>query len=338
MERGTLYQLRNLISRRNVKKTPKGNVNASEDFLEVVVIGYILAAVMSYLGMSSLDDIPLESIVPHDIWMEDDTVRWTLLHNIAKHIVEKYVDLSTEFKDPASQPDASTGTVLEYSREMLSLGLLLLEFKDAVREGDGDRDLLVWKYFMLLFKATGRKNYAIEALTLLSQYHLTLPPSLAEQLKWSRFVNVHGIAGHNISCDLHMEHLNRLVKTAVEGLGANKTWKAISRVGRGIGMLAAVTSSFDKDVGVPVPSGKHSDKSKNADLEAIVNQLMESSVFDPSTTSKHRSFSTIKANLIRTLEEKALKDWMVERFSVLDLQYSPPSDIQSYAEESDDTL
>ena len=94
-------------------------------------------------------------------------------------------------------------------------------------------------------------------------------------------------------------------------------------------------SSFDKEVGVPVPSGKHSDK---ADLEAIVNQLMESSVFDPSTTSKHRSFSTIKANLIRTLEEKAVKDWMTERFSVLDLQYSPPSDIQSYAEESDDTF
>ncbi len=49
MERGTLYQLRNLINRRNVKKLPKSDVNASEDFLEVVVTGYILVAVMSYL-------------------------------------------------------------------------------------------------------------------------------------------------------------------------------------------------------------------------------------------------------------------------------------------------
>ena len=95
-----------------------------------------------------------------------------------------------------------------------------------MKEGDGGRVLLEWKYFMLLFKASGRKNYAIEALTLLSQ-HLILPQNLAEQLKWSRFVITHGIPGHNISCDLHMKHLNRLVKTAIEGFGANKTTKAI---------------------------------------------------------------------------------------------------------------
>lgn len=66
---------------------------------------------------------------------------------------------------------------------MVSLGLLYLDFKDAVREGDGERVLLDWKYLFLLFKASGRKNYAIEAITLLTQYHITLPPNLAEQLK-----------------------------------------------------------------------------------------------------------------------------------------------------------
>ncbi len=113
MERGTLYQLRNLINRRNVKKLPKSDVNASEDFLEVVVTGYILAAVMSYLGMSKFNDIPSQSIVPHDVWMEDDAVRHALLRDIAEHIVDKYVDLSTEFKDPtSSQPATCTGNTL----------------------------------------------------------------------------------------------------------------------------------------------------------------------------------------------------------------------------------
>ena len=74
-DRGTLCQLRNLINRRNVTKSPKNDVNAAEDFLEVVVVGHILTAVMSYLGMSSLHDKPLSSIVCHDIWMEDDDVR-----------------------------------------------------------------------------------------------------------------------------------------------------------------------------------------------------------------------------------------------------------------------
>ncbi len=58
-----------------------------------------------------------------------------------------------------------------------------------------------------------------EAFILLAQCHITLPPNLCEQVKWSRFINVHGLAGHNVSADLHMEHLNKEVKVAVEGLG-----------------------------------------------------------------------------------------------------------------------
>ena len=70
-----------------------------------------------------------------------------------------------------------------------------MNFKDAVREGDGEHVLLLWKFMLLVFKATGRKNYALEALTLLSQYYILLPPNLAEQLKWSRFINIHGCPG-----------------------------------------------------------------------------------------------------------------------------------------------
>ena len=97
-----------------------------------------------------------------------------------------------------------------------------------MREGDGDRVLLIWKYFMLIFKAMGHRNYAAEAFTVLSQYQITLPENLAEQLKWSRFINIHGLPGHNISCDLHMEHINRLVKEAIDGLGASKSKRLFS--------------------------------------------------------------------------------------------------------------
>ncbi len=44
MEPGTLYQLRNLIHRRNVKPNPKTDVNSSEDFVEVITIGHVLSA------------------------------------------------------------------------------------------------------------------------------------------------------------------------------------------------------------------------------------------------------------------------------------------------------
>ena len=42
----------------------------------------------------------------------------------------------------------------------------------------------------------------------------------AETLIWNRFINVHGKPGCNIPQNLHMEHLNRIVKEAVKGLGS----------------------------------------------------------------------------------------------------------------------
>ena len=45
-------------------------------------------------------------------------------------------------------------------------------------------------------------------------------------------MNVHGLPGRNISSDLHQEHLNRVCKDAVRGLGTNQTEKSIGRVGK----------------------------------------------------------------------------------------------------------
>ena len=46
----------------------------------------------------------------------------------------------------------------------------------------------------------------------------------------------------NVSCDLHMEHLNQLVKTAIDGLGAYKTENAISRASKAMGVVAEISS------------------------------------------------------------------------------------------------
>ena len=157
--------------------------------------------------------------------------------------------MATIFREPSLPTSGGDeGTAYEYACEVLALGLLIFNFKDAVQEGDGDQILLISKYMLLIFRATGRKNYAIEAFTLLSQYHITLPSNLAEQLKWSRFIHVHGLPGHNISCDLHMEHLNKLVKVSIEGLKANKSEKATKRVAKAMGALSKTTGSFDSEV------------------------------------------------------------------------------------------
>ena len=126
--------------------------------------------------------------------------------------------------DDATQVDH----ILEYGQDALTLGLLYMEFIDAVREGDGERILRCWRYFLLLFKATGRKNYSIEAFTLLFQYHFLYSERMRMQLIWGRTINVHGRIGRNIACDLHMEHLNQECKCSI---GANITDESMQRVG-----------------------------------------------------------------------------------------------------------
>ena len=262
MEKGTLYQLRNVTNRRNVTKQVKlkSDVNANKVFLELCVTGYILVAVMSFLGMTTVEDSPLPTLVSPDLWMEDDSMHYSALMTIASAIVEKYVDLESEFGDPSQPQSASINcSKLDYSKEVISLGLLYFNFKDAVREGDGDRVLQMWKYFLLLFRATGRTNYATEALTLLLQCNVFLPPNLVEQIKWSRFINVHGQLGRNISCDLHMEHLNRVVRSSIEVMGANKSGKAIVRAGKCVGKFVKVLSAFHKQADIQERSGDHSE-------------------------------------------------------------------------------
>ena len=242
-------------------------MNACEDFFETVVKGHVISCAMNKLGMTDIDDLPSEHAIAPETWMKDDTERRRILMDIATQIVEENVDLSLNFlPDTGVSREMGADNVYNYACEVLSLGLLYLEYRDAIREGDGERVMKIWKYLLLLFKASGRTNYSIEALTLLSQYYLILPSRLAEQLKWSRFINTTGLPGHNISCDLHMEHLNREAKTAIKGLGANKSQKAILRTGKAIGLLSDTLTKFDKDNNISGDRGAHAVKSAKRDL------------------------------------------------------------------------
>ena len=70
-----------------------------------------------------------------------------------------------------------------------------------------------------------------------------LSPRQSQQLLYSWSINTHGPPGRNIAADLYMEHLNRACKVAIKGLGANKTEKSITRIGKAIGPLVDITTN-----------------------------------------------------------------------------------------------
>ena len=148
-----------------------------------------------------------------------------------------------------------------------------------------------WKYLLPIFWNSRRKNYAIETLNLLCQHKFTSSPHHRQRLLCARCINVHGIRGRNIPSDLHMEHLNRTIKTAMKALGSNKTDKAICRIGRALGTLAPVLDQFDLDNNVPSVTGSHKRSNTQRDVYTIVEELKKAKylhISQPgSTTHSH---------------------------------------------------
>ena len=211
----------------------------------------------------------------------------------------------------SSLPDTSIGVDLiqDHSIELLSLGCYYLNFRDAIKEGDGERVLRCWRYMLPIFISTRRKNYAKEALLLISQHDYLLPHRMAQQVIWSRFVNIRGVPGGNIPADLHNEHLNKICKEAVRALGSNKTEESVIRVGKALGTIIPILSQFDEDNGISLPVGRHSEASINKDRDLIIGDLMKNHVFE---FHKDRSLCGLPKpkSLITNMSENDLHKWI----------------------------
>ena len=141
-ESGTLYQLRTLINRRNITTEPSKNVDAFEDFIETLLHAHILCAAMESFGMTSINDIPQGStLFPEGLVNMSMERRQQAILQAAQVIAESFVDINF------SKPKDTKDCIHNYSCDVITLGLLLDELNDAIKDGDGDRILRCWKFF-----------------------------------------------------------------------------------------------------------------------------------------------------------------------------------------------
>jgi len=135
----------------------------------------------------------------------------------------------------------------QYASAVLNDGLLLLEFKDAIREGDGPRILRCYKALLLCYHFARHYNYCKEAFCTLATVNALATHRVAQQITWSRVVNINGRPGSNTPVDLENEHLNRTLKDAVTGIGANVTQQSIKQCGKSLNSVMKVLGSFDRE-------------------------------------------------------------------------------------------
>ncbi|SMN01813.1 hypothetical protein SPONN_105 [uncultured Candidatus Thioglobus sp.] len=307
-DHGSLYQLRNTIGRSSVVTVPLDDFNACDDFFTLIVTTHILSAAMTLLKMSTLEDLPKHPKITDgiDTWMQSASEREAILECVCSDIIDRFTTI--EYNKAYESPDDN---VFAYAKQMLSQGCIYFEYSDAIREGDGKRVKRSLKYLLPMFIAAGRKNYAIEFFHTIAQHEFIFSPRLAEELLWTRFINVHGTPGHNIPKDLHMEHLNRLVKESIRSLQANKTKKSIARVGRALGTLDPVLANFDKNNDVSSHSGMHREASMKKDRDMLLNELLKDQVFQQHGDRAHAEFPKPK-DVLHQLTKDKFKKWIYD--------------------------
>ena len=185
-DKGTLYQLKELIHRTSVGNDPKHRTKSSEDFLLTVLHAHIIAAAKVCCREQNIEDCLA----------------------CAKEVVKKFVNVQLSSQIPVAN---SNDMSYNYATNLLTLGLVWHGYHDAIKEGDGNRILLYWKFLIPIFHQERHYNYAKEGFHLLVQSSILSERKIME-LKWSRTVNMHGRQGCNIPIDLFMEHMNRLLE------------------------------------------------------------------------------------------------------------------------------
>lgn len=265
-DKGTLYQLRNLINRTSVPTSPEKNMNSAEDFMLLALHAHIVSAAKVIQDLH-----PTQSVT-----------------ELAHLIVTNFMRLPKV--DDAEDLSTSKDGVHLYATELLTLGLIWHGYHDAIKEGDGERMLRYWKFLLVLFKSTNHHNYAKEAVNILHQYYYLLTERQKMQLLWNRCVNTRGIIGQNIPCDLHMEHLNRRLKGIIRSMGANVNPAAIEKAGRLLSPVHNVCLQFEQVTAQQTNSGLHKVTGFGKDFQSILSVLEEEQVFIPTQVRQHSRF------------------------------------------------
>jgi len=260
-----------------VKARVDSAVKPAHSFFDLCIRARVVAAALAIIKLNSIDgsfvDLPLADA--------SKASKRKYLQELASQVVDGYVLNIDQNKELANrimeggEDSNECDDMLAYQKALMEYGLLL-NFKDAISEGDGDRNLCCWKFFLLhLRNDKHNTKYALEALYLMFQVNLLLTPKAAHELIWNRLAKLKNCLVGNIPLDLLLEFYNRLLKDAVKKLGPNASQKSIDRICKSITSIKELMDRFDTELHIYKHSGRHVVKSSDEDLKKVVKDLVD---------------------------------------------------------------
>ena len=142
------------------------------------------------------------------------------------------------------------------------------------------------------------------------QIYALLSPRSAHQLIWNRFVKTKKGSGCNISLDLNLEFLNRVVKEAIKKLGPNASKRSIDRICHSMSVTKALMENFDTAVKMYKTSGKHVPRPVSKDLQTIVKELLHQKALVKMSGRSYRYYGGCKASLLAGFDLQNMYNWI----------------------------
>lgn len=227
-ETGTLYQLRNVINRKNVVKNASADYHAVGSFIDVVTTAHVIAAALKAFGMSNIDD-PCPKI-PKFTDLADKDSKKRLLDKIVREMVDTFFLNSLavavnwiEVDDNNIEGPITNDGVYDCATNVTKYGLLKKNSILATRSADGIRQIRHWKYALLVYDLSHKIKYRLESFLLLAGVNAVFSEKQRHQIIRNRFVNLSGGQYKYLDGDYVMELMNKYAKGRVKLLGPNQT-------------------------------------------------------------------------------------------------------------------
>lgn len=202
--------------------------------------------------------------------------------------------------------------MLSYQKSLLEYGMLVMNFFDAVSEGDGGRLHRCWKFFLMYLKHQGGSatKYSLECLYQMFQIYGLLSPQSAHRLIWNRSVKNKPGRGGNIPLDLQLEFYNKTVKEAIKKLGPAASQRSLDRICRSLGISSDLMNNYDRNLSIHKRSSKHVKKSTNNDMRKIVNELNTNEAFTFTPGRRYRYYTGIQPSLLCGFDMSKMFSWI----------------------------
>ena len=213
--------------------------------------------------------------------------------------------------DERSKTELPQDNVYNYHKAKLCYGFVLADFNDAIREGDGERVISLYRILLLIYKSHCCIKYAYTTLMLLVKITALLKMSQVFRLKWNRACNAIGKRGRNIPLDLQFEHDNNFVKAFLKALGANLNEANAQRVAACLNYMILIMGTVDKDCKSLGRAGTvRGGKDPAETVKQIVADLMKGTVFtEYPQRNGYKGFEKFSSNLYDKLDYRQLFIW-----------------------------